>query len=900
MLLQMHAEAHKLEDVFDTSLQQKDPLASLLVVYAIDNRPKIKGTINNVAKLLSDNDKGMTMVQCWLDIAYPFIVRKEGSARPVADFRTCAIFFEFQWELWSGGKEKAEAYLVKLSKNDSRSSPTFTISQAHRTGQPRKHMGPPIENESRKNKKRNSVTTAQHPNGRPTENDIYCTHNAMETGQQMTNVATIKIEPAAPPVDPMSMENVLCFNPMPSNTCPSAGDAILPDGFMRPSEEGPYHPQALMPNAFPYEDEMRHNWLCETEQKDFYVEEEEAQVAFSILDGYNDSDPGLLNDRPKPPLLAYPPIWAQSRQEVCESFGWFRSYQGGVYFTRDIVKGYLLGGFSASRDRFEHEGRLIISHGGGKAACMLHQSRQNVVTAEDDQLAQDKSVRALLRTYEESRPLVLVIDEKYALFPFDLSSKGVTYAVLGFYTIAHAWAEFQPASNEQGRVVRYKFAFRWCEGQGQPWWIQDPGADMPTEIKRPVPRVPPRRSPVKISERPLADIKPSVPTHLYSTCFHCLERSPNVYIQAWACLNPECPLFWTTRDSQKLPDRLDYNPQFLELTEPLILTAGLVNGLKPSIPLSAPSNRHTTTYACTRGWHCNHCGRLSCRFKWEKYECAHCQSSLNIPGQIRSSNALRGLHVPVPFQDYNYSAISKIAFASVRDIDLGEGRGSSFCSTFELPFGRGFIHHIKSCTPSVQPVVDQVFKAYQEQALTGVLPFRRWPMRAHRCRGPLLTNYFSQNCGAPYQYVGGTANTLPWDKAPHAVVSAKELIELQVSKALAQPVEFNEVLSAAYMERQRMAFHSDSEPGLGPLVAGLSLGSPALMHFRLLAKYEPIQEQRQIAITFVLRHGDILVMDGAGIQEYYEHTVVPSNFRIAATARFIDNGHISTEPVHRR
>jgi len=116
--------------------------------------------------------------------------------------------------------------------------------------------------------------------------------------------------------------------------------------------------------------------------------------------------------------------------------------------------------------------------------------------------------------------------------------------------------------------------------------------------------------------------------------------------------------------------------------------------------------------------------------------------------------------------------------------------------------------------------------------------------------------------------------------------------------ALKRPVQFNEVLSAAYMERQRMAFHSDSEPGLGPLVAGLSLGSPALMHFRLLAKHEPAGEQRQIAMTFVLRHGDILVMDVAQVQEYYEHTVIPSNFRIAATARFISNDHPDAEGFH--
>jgi hypothetical protein len=75
------------------------------------------------------------------------------------------------------------------------------------------------------------------------------------------------------------------------------------------------------------------------------------------------------------------------------------------------------------------------------------------------------------------------MDDKYALFPYDISSKDMTYAVLGLYTIAHAWgkslgfpplptpneliqpAEYQPASNDSGRVVRYKFAFRWCDKQ---------------------------------------------------------------------------------------------------------------------------------------------------------------------------------------------------------------------------------------------------------------------------------------------------------------------------------------------------------------------------------------------------------------------------------------------------
>lgn len=67
---------------------------------------------------------------------------------------------------------------------------------------------------------------------------------------------------------------------------------------------------------------------------------------------------------PKPPVPAPPRMWAQvgsftlpvnlwqltiekSRQEVCESFEYFRSYHSGVYSKDDIVKGYLLGAYAA-------------------------------------------------------------------------------------------------------------------------------------------------------------------------------------------------------------------------------------------------------------------------------------------------------------------------------------------------------------------------------------------------------------------------------------------------------------------------------------------------------------------------------------------------------------------------
>lgn len=57
----------------------------------------------------------------------------------------------------------------------------------------------------------------------------------------------------------------------------------------------------------------------------------------------------------------------------------------------------------------------------------------------EDQLAQDKSVRALLRNYMEKRPLVLLADDRYKLFPYNLAASDCMYVVLGFYYITHAW-----------------------------------------------------------------------------------------------------------------------------------------------------------------------------------------------------------------------------------------------------------------------------------------------------------------------------------------------------------------------------------------------------------------------------------------------------------------------------
>ena len=58
------------------------------------------------------------------------------------------------------------------------------------------------------------------------------------------------------------------------------------------------------------------------------------------------------------------------------------------------------------------------------------------------------------------------------------------------------------------------------------------------------------------------------------------------------------------------------------------------------------------------------------------------------------------------------------------------------------------------------------------------------------------------------QYVGGTANTVPFNAAPSAVMKARDLIQDRMNSVIQaeqSQYTFNEVLSAAYMEKQKMA-----------------------------------------------------------------------------------------------
>lgn len=157
----------------------------------------------------------------------------------------------------------------------------------------------------------------------------------------------------------------------------------------------------------------------------------------------------------------------KTRQEVCETLHYFRAYQGGVYYRDDIVRGYLLGGhgteyeytspflstsliafqlgYLPSRRQVSNLARVNTCLFVGKHFTHLSPRRggKNEILSRSamDQSAKDVSVRSLINTRNSESPVILLADDSYKYFPYDLAARGYCYVVLGAYVITDAWRE---------------------------------------------------------------------------------------------------------------------------------------------------------------------------------------------------------------------------------------------------------------------------------------------------------------------------------------------------------------------------------------------------------------------------------------------------------------------------
>ncbi|SPO19916.1 uncharacterized protein UTRI_00314_B [Ustilago trichophora] len=404
-------------------------------------------------------------------------------------------------------------------------------------------------------------------------------------------------------------------------------------------------------------------------------------------------------------LASGPIIWSETRQELCESLPYYRAYQTGSYVTGalgqppsssetkrhrryatlkdSIPYGYLLAGWPSRRDAWAHNGRVIISHGGGKSEVDAEAGPGTAKKAslKQDQSSSDSTIRALLHSSRHRLPIVLIAADSYALLPFKLPC---SYAVMGWYLITDGWAEREITDADTG-FVRWKFRFEWIPAQGQPWW-ELPGrhfnqpwnprlrtetftqaqrqlaqqmllkektnglatsssvssassssssssSSASSRLSTPKPMDDDERhrllfGPVEISVKlvstvastPAAETPCNLPNS--ATCLSCRFPSPVVFDLGWMCLQTQCQRFFLLSSGKRpVEDLLRFSPDFL-LPQGTALNDSFPSGQPPFslVPLSPSPDSMDQA----QGLWCRKCGRLSCRELIYKPRCAHC------------------------------------------------------------------------------------------------------------------------------------------------------------------------------------------------------------------------------------------------------------------------------------
>ena len=132
---------------------------------------------------------------------------------------------------------------------------------------------------------------------------------------------------------------------------------------------------------------------------------------------------------------------------------------------------------------------------------------------------------------------------------------------------------------------------------------------------------------------------------------------------------------------------------------------------------------------------------------------------------------------------------------------------------------------------------------------------------------PRLTAAFGEG-GLAYQYSGITSEASPF---PPFLARLRDKVQRTAD------CEFNFVLINVYRDgRDRVGWHSDDEPGLGPRVdvASVSLGAPRAFKMRRKSRQGETLSQ-------VLRHGSLLLMRHP-TQIHWQHCV-PQQRRVKST-----------------
>ena len=297
-------------------------------------------------------------------------------------------------------------------------------------------------------------------------------------------------------------------------------------------------------------------------------------------------------DKPEP--VGKPEVWAEGRQELCETLHYYRGYQSACYATGGFVRGFMYDKVSHDRDYIDSD--VIISRAGGG---LMKDKDSGEMKAGKDQ--KEDSVAAGLRNCMLSRnPVVVIIGVDNPQIP---SKPPHQYCVLDYFKPTHIWSEKSGGSE----MVRYRFEK--LNTKKDSWW--------------------------RAKNSPEVAALGSLPPPVEQQCGTCGVVSPQVYLNGWMCLRSACTSFWKliiptpgpgNSTSMQEPNEasLMYDPRFLKQKTPWFND----DQDYPLVSNTAELSTHArpgedTSIAFWSGIVCPKCGRCISRLNWTNWTCSN-------------------------------------------------------------------------------------------------------------------------------------------------------------------------------------------------------------------------------------------------------------------------------------
>ncbi|KAJ4386629.1 hypothetical protein N0V93_009527 [Gnomoniopsis smithogilvyi] len=643
------------------------------------------------------------------------------------------------------------------------------------------------------------------------------------------------------------------------------------------------------------------------------------------------------------------PVWASTRQSLCDAVPYFKSHQGGVY-TKDCFPHGILFARNGEVGDAVMMNKCIYSLGGGRE-MKEDGTWGRAGTYEPSHFEQWKITR------DTQLPVMVLMDYRHPDFknnidiassPNKSGSKPV-YVVLGAYFVTEMWQEAVETKD---------------------------GSEYPI-FKIMLQRIDPHEK--------LSCWKGAIQTHQDNntteffpqyTCNKCSEESPRAFKdQSSLCLNRECKDFFSTRGVRLQRHGLKYRKEFLNWVKPFTAERDTLPDVVPPPP-GKDTEGYGTELRCRTGLVCPSCHHCDSRVFYNHWKCSSCgfvhmaePDPYPIVGieketQEHTKKLLNGKNSQLfkedgttifmadpKGSDLTQKSSSKKTFAKPQAEKGGipgkktndrQPDAKGFVTKFSTKNERstrttymvfnpngdfiGSLVHERPSTSLKESLcgANELWDEIQKPGVTK--DFRR---NAARCSGSsieTLTRHFTQNFGAHYDF-GVKVDDTSFEEAPDVIL--KSLVHLShmgkqavgstlkvfhqenykavLGSTILEPwKQPNELLALAYMEKDTISYHDDGEDQLTGVISTLSLGSPASMKLRFKSTKADKSKgtkgnKAYLVLDVQLQHGDVVTMCDTRLQAFTEHTIVPVGIRrFAMTSRVIREDYYLEEKAAKK